>query len=883
MKRRDLERHLRAQGCRQIDEGAGHTRWAGPTGARSVVPRHREIDYGLARKICRQAGGPAPHGRSLNAPGTRAHAFTPVALAECRLVSAGAELDGAIATEEARLVELDRLRGATRDRLADLRALRERTRSGGGAEREGALSATWTPERKVALFASLFRGRDDVFPVRWEQPAKGRSGWSPRCANEWKAGLCAKPRVKCGACPNQAFVKPVEDELLAHLQGRQVMGVYPLLTDDECWLLAIDLDARSWCADIVALREACRELGVEPAVERSRSGQGAHLWFFFSAPVRAALARRFGLMVLTDAMARTPTLGMGSYDRLFPSQDALPMGGFGNLIGLPLQHAARRHGNTLFVDEQLEPYDDQWSYLDALPRITPDRLAGLVARGEHDGRILDVREKAAAEEPWRPARSLASRLAVSELPEAISATLAQRLYLRCEGLPAALLDALRRLATFSNPVFLERQRLRLSTALTPRVIACFEETGHILALPRGCREPLEELLDGLGIRLELADERTAGQDLDARFTGELTAPQAQAAQGILGRELGVLCAPPGIGKTVIAAHLIAERARSALVLVHRKPLLEQWIERLTQFLDLDSGSIGTIGGGKTMPTGRVDVAMVQSLARSDSLEELLARYGHVVVDECHHVPAVMTERILQSVPAQYVTGLTATPHRRDGHHPIIAMQCGPVRHTIDGQATRSPQALELRVIRRDTPFDPSALPIDAGIQEIYGALAVDDRRTKLVADDALELVAQGRSPVVLTERREHLDRLVARLADRVPGLIALHGDMRPAARRDALERLRGSEEISPRVLVATGRYIGEGFDDPRLDTLLLAMPIAWKGTVVQYTGRLHRAHPGKRQALVYDYVDAELPVLRRMFAKRLKAYRALGYELAEVA
>ena len=659
--------------------------------------------------------------------------------------------------------------------------------------------------------------------------------------------------------------------------------VYPLLVDDSCWLLAIDLDGGSWRTDVAALREACSELDVLPAVERSRSGNGAHVWFFFSAAVPAALARRFGLMLLTDAMGRCSTLGMASYDRLFPCQDTLPKGGFGNLIALPLQYEARQRGNSLFLDEQLEPHEDQWSYLEALPRIEPSRLENLVEQADASGRVLGVAgESIDSEAPWRPARSLASRLAVAAMPDVLSATLAQRLYVRSEGLSAALLDAMRRLAAFSNPLFLERQRLRISTARTPRVIACFEQQGQFLVLPRGSLAPLEGLLDGLGVRLELVDERINGVDLDARFTGELTATQTEAAQEMLAHELGVLCTPPGFGKTVIAAHLIAARSRSTLVVVHSKPLLEQWVQRLAQFLDLGVKQIGVVGAGRSKPTGRLDVATVQSLARREHLQELLANYGHIVVDECHHVPALTTERVLQSAPARHVTGLTATPYRRDGHHPIIAMQCGPVRHEVDRHTARSGAHLSLRVVRRETAFDPADLPADAGIQEIYGALATDEQRAELIARDAIQLTSEGRSPIVLTERREHLQQLADRLRDRTPALIELHGDMRPRARRAAIEQLTTTSADTARVVLATGRYIGEGFDDSRLDTLLLAMPIAWKGTVVQYAGRLHRPHPGKRDALVYDYVDAELPVLRRMFAKRLKTYQALGYMLVEL-
>jgi len=782
-----------------------------------------------------------------------------------------ADDEAAIRAAEAEVERLAAQHEAAQRRLRELRQAAGSTAD----RRDDGAPTPLTAARKIELFRSLFRGRDDVFAVRWES-RRGRAGYSPQCANEWRPGVCEKPRVRCAACPNQAFAPADDRAVRDHLQGRIVMGLYPLLQDDTCRLLAIDLDGDSWQADVRSLRDVCVEVALTPAVERSRSGAGAHVWLFFSEPVAAADARSLGSLLLTRAMARSPTLTMASYDRLFPSQDTLPAGGFGNLIALPLQRAARESGNTEFLDEHLQPYEDQWAYLASIPRISGQLLAALLA-GERGTDALGVVDPTRQErKPWRAAHPLTDRLAATELPHRVRATLADRLYVERDGMPAALLDALRRLAAFANPEFGERQAMRLSTALTPRLIISFEDLPHHIALPRGCVEAAASLLADLGVRFEVDEERVSGSPLDAAFAGALRDEQARAVRELLDHEIGVLCAPPGAGKTVMGAHMIAARGRSTLVLVHRKPLVEQWVERLREFLDLRDGDVGVIGGGRRKPTGKLDVATVQSLASSGIDAALLASYGHVVVDECHHVPAVSVERVLASCPARFVTGLTATPYRRDGHQPIIAMQCGPVRHTI-GAATET--GLALRVVRRDTPFDPAVLPSDAAIQEIYSALAADDARTDLIVRDTRQLLAEGRVPLVLTERREHLERLATKLQAHVTTVVTLHGDVTPRRRRNALAQLNELPPDQPRVLVATGRFIGEGFDDPRLDTLILTMPIAWRGTVVQYAGRLHRPHPGKHDACIYDYVDAEVPVLRRMFVKRARAYRAMSYSI----
>ena len=744
-----------------------------------------------------------------------------------------------------------------------------------------------TPAEKVKLFLSLFRGRTDVFPVRFVSKKSGRPGYAPACSNKWLPELCLlKSGGKCSDCTNQSFIPVGEQLIIEHLQGRHVMGVYPLLEDETCWFLAVDFDKRSWQEDVTAFAETCRYAHIPVAIERSRSGNGAHAWFFFTAPVSATIARRMGCSLITQTMNRRHELSMESYDRLFPNQDTMPRGGFGNLIALPLQHEARQQGNSVFVDEGFEPFADQWAFLASVRRIQPTDAEAVAQEAARTGQVIGLRIADTDEEgptPW--ARPPSGRVHVQPvaglLPSEVKAVLAQRLYVEKMGLPPPLLNQLKRIAAFQNPEFYKKQRMRLSTAMTPRVISCAEELQSHISLPRACAPDVAALLSQYQIALAVDDRRHVGSPLRLVFKGELTAVQKEAAQALLKHDIGIFVAPPGIGKTVLGTYLISQRACTTLVLVHRKPLLEQWKAQLAMFLDVEEQDIGQIGGGQRKPSGRLDVAMMQSLVRKEGVYDLVGTYGHVIVDECHHVPAFSFERVLSEVKARYLVGLTATPQRRDGRQAITEMQLGPIRYRVDAKSQAARRPFEHKLIVRETGFRAPAELTGSGIQDVYRVLAEDRERNQLIIDDIVAVLQEGRSPILLTERKDHLDYFADRLGSLVRHLIVLKGGTSRKERRQTLERLASIPDASERLVLATGRYVGEGFDDARLDTLFLAMPVSWKGTLIQYAGRLHRHHPRKAEVRIYDYVDREVPMLLRMFERRLTTYRAIGYARGE--
>ena len=751
-------------------------------------------------------------------------------------------------------------------------------------------------EAKIDLFRSLFRGREDVYPRRFENVKTGKKGYAPVCHNEWVSGICEKPRIRCEDCIHRRFL-PVTDEVIRnHLLGADpqdttrrdfTVGVYPMLPDETCWFLAVDFDKASWREDAQAFLETCMLFDVPAALERSRSGNGGHIWIFVSEPVSAVLARKMGAFLLTQTMERQPEIGLDSYDRFFPSQDTLPKGGFGNLIALPLQRKPRDSGNSVFVDEDLFPYQDQWAFLSSVQRMSCNQVEITVGNAEKQGELTGVRIPVTAENddrPWvsPPSRKQKEIPILGPLPESIELVLSNQIYVPKSDLTPSLRNRLIRLAAFQNPEFYQAQAMRLSTYGKSRIISCSEDFPKHLALPRGCLDELLDLLQSLKVEVKFADERYYGTPLDLQFHGELHPEQQQAADTLLQYETGVLAASTAFGKTVVAAYLIAQRKVNTLIVVHRRGLLDQWVNMLSQFLKVAPKEIGQIGGGKRMPTGELDVAMIQSLNQKTVVDDLVGQYGHVIVDECHHISAVSFEQVVRQCKARYVAGLSATVTRKDGHHPIIFMQCGPIRYKVDDRKQAESRAFNHRVIVRPTSFQ---LPLylqssqTQSIQEIYTLLVNDEERNRMIIDDVVGAVMAKRNPVLLTERREHLDMLVNLLAGRIENVFVLAGGMGKKQRKHLMDQIAAIPVDEPRVIIATGRYLGEGFDDARLDTLFLALPISWRGTLIQYAGRLHRANAAKREVVIYDYVDFEVPVLAKMHARRRSGYRTMGYQI----
>ncbi len=796
---------------------------------------------------------------------------------------------------EAEINELNRLRAEN----ARLRALL--TRHGIAADKpESALprKPALSLDEKVALFRGLFQGREDVFARRWFSSSSGKSGYQPVCAREWNREYSDKKKYKCAECPNREFQPLSYNDIYRHLEGkdpngRDVVGVYAILPDNSCCFLCCDFDDKScvhgYQDDVRAYVSVCRDWGVPAYIERSRSGNGAHVWILFVEPIKAQTARRLGNAILTEAMEREGRMSFKSYDRFFPNQDFMPTGGFGNLVALPLQGRARKDGNSVFVDDDFIPFTDQWAYLQGMKKMTVSEVEMLVSR--YDREPLGELSKSSESAPWE--RPLPKFMNNADLPKRITIVRSSGIYIPITNLSAKAINHLKRLAAFKNPEFYAKLGMRLPVYNLPRIISCSEITDDYLILPRGCEESAIDFLRGNNVDVEIQDKANPGLPIAVEFNGLLYSEQEQAIEELARHRCGTLYATTAFGKTVTAAAMIARKKVNTLILVHTKALLEQWRKRLSEYLITDFRpeeqhkgrgrrkkfqQFGALSSTENTLNGKIDIALLQSCINDNEVKPFVREYGMVIVDECHHTPAFNFERVLREVNAHYVYGLTATPIRKDGHQPIIFMQCGEIRYTADSKAQQVQQSFQRLLIPRFTYRNLNA--DGSNYAQILDELIENESRNKLILDDVAANLAEGRTPIILTARTAHVDILTEQCSKICPNVIRLVGNDSAKAKREVMSRLNDIPANEPLIVVATGKYVGEGFDLPRLDTLMLALPVSWKGLIAQYTGRLHRNYPGKNETRIYDYIDLRVPVCDSMYRKRLHGYKAVGYSIA---
>lgn len=766
-------------------------------------------------------------------------------------------------------------------------------------------------------FFAYFWGRTDVYSKRFRNKVTGKAGYFPQCDNFWRKGVCPKAsgkKVKCRDCGSRCWTKLGGTQIENHLRGTKedssdVIGIYPLFPDGTCRFLVFDFDNHDkdaeerdfantndgWVSEVNALREIGKQNGIPMLVERSRSGHGAHVWIFFDSPLQASLARKFGFALLDKGAESVNMVSFRFYDRMLPAQDYLNEGELGNLIALPLQGQALKYGNSAFIDENWNAYPDQWSAFRSIVKLSKDQVEDFLRRwdvGIHEpaaGGTVSADES--GDKPWEQNECFHREDVRGEL----RITISNMVYIEAGNLQPRIQNRIRRLAAFLNPVFFRNNAIGLSNYSNSRYIYLGMDDSGYICVPRGLLEKLTEMCEKSGIPYMVSDKRCSGTDINGKFTGELRENQHKAINAILRYDNGILSAATAFGKTVVCCNLIARRKVNTLILLESSSLVEQWEKALSTFLILDmelpeyktaggrtkkrKSHVGVIHGAKDTSTGIIDIAMAGSLFKKGEPHPRLKEYGMVLVDECHHSASETVRRVLNEVTAKYVYGVTATPFRGDGLEKINEMLIGPIRFSYTAKEKAEEQGIDHLIVPRFTRTVSPHGRDKLHINEAYEIIRNNEIRNGQITDDIKACIAADRTPVVLTRFTDHADVLYDRLKNCADNVFLLTGNKSKKEQKELRSMMEAVPPDKSLILIATGQLIGEGFDYPRLDTLIMADPVAWKGIVEQYAGRLNRDYEGKRNVMIYDYIDANIPVFDHMYAKRLRAYKKIGYKL----
>ena len=735
-------------------------------------------------------------------------------------------------------------------------------------------------EDSVKIFMNYFKGRNDVYPyLSIDKTNPNIKYFIPACANEWKNGVCNKTMgKKCKTCQYRENKPISKDTIYKHMYGNQSIGIYPLLENDTCFFLSLDFDdkdsKKDIKSDVLAFASICDKYEVPIAIERSRSGNGIHIWMFFDANIKAITARKLGSLLLSKTM-EISNISITSFDRMFPNQDTLPKGGYGNLIALPFQNEPSKYGNTLFVDRNFILIKNQIQYLSSIHKLTEIEVFEKIKQLSNE--TIDISHEIIDMQNEVKVKSKNN----IDYPKSINVILRDMVYIDKANLDGVVKNSFRRLATFANPEFYKKQKLRMSVYNVPMVIDCSKEDKKYLKLPRGTYDYLESLCNVNNIEIISKDERFVGNKIEVKFNGSLQNEQQIAIDNLLKYDNGILCAPTGFGKTVIGCKLIEERKVNTLILVNKIQLLNQWKDRIKEFLDVKE--VGEISSKKKNITNVIDVASIKSLWNNGNVLDIAKNYGMIIIDECHHTAAYTFEQAINTGNAKYVYGISATPERENGHTPIIKMQCGDIRYKVDILKFNKKLNIPMKVIAKKSHLNFTNQNIDNyELNEINDLIAKDIIRSEKIIKDIKKEYDNGKNVLVLTERLELMNYIYDKLSKYTNNIFKYYGGIGKKVLKNYMKlNNQINENEENKIIVATGSYIGEGFDDSKLDVLFLTMPISGQTRVTQYAGRLHRQDSNKKEILIYDYIDDNFSKTRNMFLKRKKTYEKLGYEIVE--